>query len=93
VTLKKLVNDNWPSLEGDGSAAYHKAILSSVNNDEIIASSSRPKAYASHRNWDSLGSEIAKELEAEKPEGEQALQKVIELTIDTQLMVLITVYV
>lgn len=34
----------------------------------------RPKAYASNKDWDRLGSEISKELDAEKPEGDAALQ-------------------
>ena len=34
---------------------------------------SRPKPYASPKDWDQVGSLISKELEAEKPEGEEAL--------------------
>ena len=34
-----------------------------------------PKPYASKKDWNKLGSVIEKELDAEKPEGEEALQK------------------
>lgn len=74
VVLLKAVPDSWPHLEGDGRASYIKAVR--ADEDAAAPSSSRPKAYASHRDWDSLGSEISKELDAEKPEGEAALQKV-----------------
>jgi suppressor of G2 allele of SKP1 len=36
---------------------------------------SRPTPYASAKDWERIGSEINKEIEAEKPEGEEALNK------------------
>lgn len=31
------------------------------------------KPYASNKNWDQIGNDIQKELDEEKPEGDQAL--------------------
>jgi suppressor of G2 allele of SKP1 len=46
-----------------------------MEGTDIATEAKRPRPYASQRDWDAVGSEISKELEAEKPEGEEALQK------------------
>jgi len=38
-----------------------------------VQSTQKPKPYASNKNWDAIDKEIQSELDAEKPEGDQAL--------------------
>ena len=87
ILLTKEVQGIWPSIEYTGgprplpSAASATAATSSSSSSTAPSSSTtaaadttaRPKAYATHRDWDKVGSEINKELDAEKPEGEEAL--------------------
>mmetsp|Transcript_29205 Transcript_29205/g.27974 ORF Transcript_29205/g.27974 Transcript_29205/m.27974 type:complete len:397 (-) Transcript_29205:216-1406(-) len=83
IILWKIEQSIWPSIEGDGSIRLKPAapaVISPIDGTgdmegDKATDAKRPHPYASQRDWDAVGSEISKELEAEKPEGEEALQK------------------
>jgi suppressor of G2 allele of SKP1 len=88
VLRKAVVGETWPSLDHTGpkrvtvrpaQAASVVASASSASSDSDKASTVTgykiPPPYATRRNWDAVGKDIEQELESEKPEGEEALQK------------------
>lgn len=81
ITLTKKSPADWPELEGKGvmtstATAPPKAPLSDGAADQSIAkepSTRLAPPYASTKNWDVVEKEVEKELDAEKPQGEEAL--------------------
>jgi len=69
IKLKKKTSYQWPTLEGDGRGGAGAPL--SVPEE----AAKKPKAYSSTRDWEKIETEIKKELEEEKPEGEAALNK------------------
>ena len=73
IVLVKKAPSIWPSIEGTG-----KAVVTTVKDHSAPMAApiqQRAKPYSSSKDWDTVGKQISDELEAEKPEGEEALQK------------------
>lgn len=80
VTLVKVDKENWPTIEANGAPRLPSASGKPEEVGAPLAEPTKPipKAYASSKDWDRLGSQISKELEEEKPEGEEAMQKLFQ---------------
>ena len=70
VSLVKITKEQWSSIENQGPTRLVKPAIS--ESPEAV-SGVRP--YASHKDWNKVTSKIQAELDSEKPEGEEALQK------------------
>jgi suppressor of G2 allele of SKP1 len=91
IYLSKVEKDRtWTSLEYTGPPRVEKiSRVEDITDEKPVettkipqnivptetATTGIPKAYASSKDWNKIGTEITKEIESEKPEGEEALQK------------------
>ena len=74
ISLAKIDQEQWPAIEATGAPRLPLASRPiEPEVEENPKPAKVPKAYVSNKDWDKLGSEISKELEAEKPEGEEAM--------------------
>jgi len=75
LTLKKATPGKWESLEGDGQAEV--AAMPAPPKPEAAAAvvPSKNVYSGSRKNWDAIETDLKKQEEEEKPEGEEALNK------------------
>jgi tetratricopeptide (TPR) repeat protein len=73
ITLRKATpNVNWATLEASRSSVPMAATASAAPASDA---GKRATPYASAKDWGKIDQEITQELDNEKPEGEEALQK------------------
>lgn len=72
VVLVKVEESMWPTLEAAPGARKLPVAappVAKIPPSDAPGEVLRPKPYASPRDWEKLGDEISKEVDAEKPEG------------------------
>ena len=77
LKLKKAVAGKWESLEGTGEAEVQtmNAAPPAKPVDEALPAASKKVYSGSSKDWDAIESDLKKKEEDEKPEGEEALNK------------------
>lgn len=69
ILVKAAADGNWPTIEGSGKRVAPAASTATASTDLEKA-----KPYASSRDWNKIDAEMTKELDDDKPQGEEALQ-------------------
>jgi len=77
LKLKKLVPGKWETLEGTGEAEVQtmNAAPPAQPPDEATVVPSKKVYSGSSKDWDKIDADLKKKEEEEKPEGEEALNK------------------
>jgi len=73
LTLKKQVAGKWDALEGSGSGELSQ--IAAVPEAAVDEGPRKAVYSGSKKNWDQIDSDLKKAEEEEKPEGEEALNK------------------
>jgi tetratricopeptide (TPR) repeat protein len=76
IKLAKAAHGKWEALEGSGDADVSASALNAVEPvDEALVQPSKRVYSGSRKDWDSVETQLKREEEEEKPEGEEALNK------------------
>ena len=85
IKLRKKDKHEWNELFGSGASKEDDETMEEKNAEDeeentktaipTVEDDSKPRAYASHRDWDAIERDLKKDEENEKPEGEEALNK------------------
>mmetsp|Transcript_31927 Transcript_31927/g.94933 ORF Transcript_31927/g.94933 Transcript_31927/m.94933 type:complete len:134 (-) Transcript_31927:271-672(-) len=73
LKLEKLVPGKWERLEGDGTGG-----ATAFNTAAASDTAPRTVYSGSRRDWDAIDREVTRAEEEEKPEGEEALNKLFQ---------------